>query len=58
MFEYKEVFCFNEVINIKELQELGKNKWELCGVVRKMGHDNYYIGYLYYFKRPLLEYEM
>ena len=41
--EYKEVQLFNK-INIEELDDLGKEGWELCGVVSNLL-------FTYYFKR-------
>lgn len=58
MFEYKEILVpFPQRIKFSELEELGKDRWEMCGVVLTETHINHE-GYLYYFKRPLLEYDM
>lgn len=60
MFEYKEVYLSSR-INSVELKELGKDRWEMCGSIKDIRQQNYavsYTSYIYYFKRPILEYDM
>ena len=59
MIEYKKVFINGyDYISSEELEKLGKDRWEMCGVVIQQRTLEMNAGQMYFFKRSLLEYEM
>lgn len=60
MWEYRKEFRHN-YLSIDELNEIGKDKWEMCGFSKVEVQENYAVSNnmcIYYFKRQILEYDM